>query len=120
MQFLSLRSLDDDDLEESAKIKLRNACDDMTVDSIRNKLVFSNPQGFSVLEELTDLRHKVEGHEHKFAVLQNEISKLRLEKEGEWLQEEALATRHRFLDCFKGDVLQKPESQGTAAIETVT
>ena len=93
----------------------------MTVDSIRNKLVFSNPQGFNVLEELTDLRHKAEGHAHKFAVLQNEISKLQMEKEGGgWLQEEALATRRRFLDCFKGDVLQKPESQGTAAIKTGT
>lgn len=34
-----------------------------------------------MLEELTDLRHKAEGHEHKFAVLQDENSKLRLEKE---------------------------------------
>ncbi|KAL9123561.1 MAG: hypothetical protein Q9217_007016, partial [Psora testacea] len=116
-----LHGLDDDNSEEYAKSRLRNACDDVTLDEIGEKFVYSNREGFRVLEQLADLQREMktsrEKNEHRFALLEKEIVRLRLEVEGRWLQEEALAIRRRFIDCFKRDVLKFPEYQRTDAIK---
>lgn len=113
--------MNDDDSEEYAKSRLRNACDDVTLDEIGDKFVYSNREGFRVLEQLTDLQREMrtsrEKNENKFAILEKEMARLRLEVEGRWLQEEALAIRRRFIDCFKRDVLKLPDYQRTDAIK---
>lgn len=106
--------MNDDDSEEYAKSRLHNACDDVTLDEIGDKFVYSNREGFRVLEQLIDLQREMrtsrEKNENKFAILEKEMARLRLEVEGRWLQEEALAIRRRFIDCFKRDVLKLPEN----------
>ena len=81
----------------------------------------SNPEAFLVLEQLTDLQREMritrERNRNKCAILEQEMARLRLEVEGSWLQEEALAIRRRFIDCFKRDALKLPEYQGTDAIK---
>ncbi|KAL9102285.1 MAG: hypothetical protein Q9163_002554 [Psora crenata] len=110
-------SEDDVNHEEHAKNRLREACDDVALDEIRDKFVYSNRKGFVIMEELSDLRHDMKSMESKFAVLEKQIGSMRLEGEGGWLQEEALAIRRRFIDCFKRDVLKLPEYERTNAIK---
>ena len=51
------RCSDDDDLEEHAKNQLRNAWDNVALDAIGGRFVYSNREGFRVLEGLRDLQH---------------------------------------------------------------
>ena len=50
-------------------------------------------------------------------MFEKEMARLRLEVEGRYLQEEALAIRRRFIDYFQKGVLKLPEYQRTDAIE---
>lgn len=107
---------DNDNPEEYAKSQLRNACDDITFDETGDKFVYSNREGFRVLEQLQrEMNSSQEKNKHKFEILEKEITRLRLDVEGRWLQEEALRIRRRFIDYFKIDVLKLPEYQRTGA-----
>lgn len=55
---------------------------------INNKFVDDNRKGLDIMEELTDLKSRIEEHEKQFAVFENEIKRLRLESEGRWLQQQ--------------------------------
>ena len=63
------------------------------------------------------MKNSQEKNKSRIEMLENEMTRLRLDVEGKWLQEEALVIRRRFIDHFKRDVLKLSEFQRTDAIK---
>lgn len=89
------------------------------------KLTTTNPEGSRIMKNLVILRRQMNEMNNKVAKLESrtamnegELTRLRMEMELRWLQGDALAIRHRFIDHYKRDVLCLSGLKGTYAIKT--
>lgn len=70
-----------------------------------------------MVEQLSELKNESAKHGHKIAVHEKEMARLRVEMEGNWLRDDRLAIRRRFIDCYKRDISKLLESHQSKAIK---
>ena len=120
------------DLESSTERRLRDETNDRTLGVQGDKLIYRNPRGRSLLDDIDAMKRQMEIIDSQLDIIASEGEKLTAQREEQhkeivslnrqvgWLSQTSepyLSTRRRFLDSFERDNKGNLTLKGSTAVE---